>query len=162
MKADEARAVAVACEESVAGGDSAPAVAITIGSDRGLPVPGEAALIAAGLLAGSGRRTKTIFLGRWITCVRAVAAVMAGAANMPWGTFLLYNTLRAVAWAATIASAAALLGPVIVGVIYGAGVAAAGGGAILAGTRGWWRRRRVCARAAATVTAADPVATTTR
>ena len=67
----------MACEESVAGGDSAPAVAI--GSDRGLPVPGEAALIAAGLLAGSGRRTKTIFLGRWTTGVRAVAAAGGGA-----------------------------------------------------------------------------------
>lgn len=191
---------------------------LVFAESAGLPVPGETALIAAGLLAGSGvlslpvviaaasvaailgdnlgyllgrrggrallvrkgrfsrhRRhavatadrffarhgAKTIFLGRWITGVRVVAAVMAGAANMPWRTFLLYNTLGAVAWAATIASATALLGPVIVGVIYAAGVAVVGGGAILAGTRAWWRRRRNDADAASRVLAAGPVSTKT-
>lgn len=192
---------------------------LVFAESAGLPVPGETALIAAGLLAGSGvlslpvviaaasvaailgdnlgyllgrrggralllrkgrfsrhrRRAvatgdrffarhgaKTVFLGRWITGVRVVVAVMAGAANMPWRTFLLYNTLGAVAWAATIVSAAALLGPVIVGVVYGVGVAAVGGGAILAGTRAWWRRRRNDAGAASRALAAGPVSTKTR
>lgn len=169
----------------------------------GVPVPGETALIAAGLLAGSGHLSlpvviavgacaamlgdnlgylfgrrggrallvregrfsrhrlkavaagdrffarhgaKTVFFGRWVSGVRIVAAVMAGATHMPWRTFLIYNTLGAIAWSATVAGTAALIGPVAVGIVYGAGVAAAAGGAIVAAVRAWLRRRCALAR----------------
>lgn len=171
----------------------------------GVPVPGETALIAAGLLAGSGQLSlpvviavaataamlgdnlgyvfgrrggralllregrfskhrrravetgdnffarygaKTVFFGRWVSGVRIVVAVMAGASAMRWRTFAIYNALGAVAWAATVAGVAAFTGPVGAAIVYGAGVAAAGGGATFAAIRGWLRRRRagrVCA-----------------
>jgi undecaprenyl-diphosphatase len=41
---------------------------------------------------------KTVFLGRFIALLRTWAAVLAGAAHMPYGTFMLYNALGAVCW----------------------------------------------------------------
>ena len=43
--------------------------------------------------------SKTVFIGRFIALLRTWAAVLAGAAHMPYGTFLLYNALGAVCWA---------------------------------------------------------------
>jgi undecaprenyl-diphosphatase len=165
----------------------------------GVPLPGETALIAAGLLAGSGhlalpiviavgasaaiigdnvgyligrsggravltrgrflkehRRkaaakgelffdrhgAKAVFFGRWISYVRIVAAVLAGASEMPWRKFALYNALGGVSWAVTIAGTAALFGPVGAAIIYGAGLAAAVGGAAVVAVRARLRRRR--------------------
>lgn len=82
-----------------------------------------------------------MFIGRWVTGVRVVAALLAGATAMPWRTFALYNALGAVCWAATVAGIAALTGPLGAAIVYGAGLAAAGGGA-LAGIAQAWRRRR--------------------
>lgn len=172
---------------------------IVFAESAGVPVPGETALVAAGLLAGSGhlslpvvivvaavaamlgdnlgyllgrrggrkmlmrdgrfahhrRRAvetgdrffgrygaKTVFFGRWVSGVRIVAAVMAGASLMPWRTFLAYNALGALAWSATVAGIAAFVGPIGAAVIYGAGIAAASGGALFASVRAWLRRRR--------------------
>src|SRR6267143_1078120 len=42
---------------------------------------------------------KTVFFGRFIALLRTWAAVFAGAARMPYGTFMLYNALGAVCWA---------------------------------------------------------------
>ncbi len=42
---------------------------------------------------------KTVFIGRFIALLRTWAAVLAGAAHMPCGTFMLYNALGAVCWA---------------------------------------------------------------
>lgn len=165
----------------------------------GVPVPGETALLAAGLLARSGQLSlplvigvaaaaailgdnlgyvfgrrggralllrdgrfarrrrnavalgdrffarhgaKAVFLGRWVSGVRIVAAVMAGATAMPWRRFIVYNALGAIAWAATLVTIAVVAGPVGVAIAYGAGVAAAGGGALLATVRQVLRRRR--------------------
>jgi undecaprenyl-diphosphatase len=162
---------------------------IIVAESAAVPVPGETALLAAGLLAGSGhlalplviavgaaaaivgdnlgyllgRRggralltrgrlltehrhravvkgerffehhgAKTVFLGRWIAGVRIVVAVLAGASAMSWRRFLVYNTLGAVAWAATVAGAAALFGPVGAAVVYGAGLAATAATALAA------------------------------
>jgi undecaprenyl-diphosphatase len=41
---------------------------------------------------------KTVFIGRFIALLRTWAAVLAGAAHMPYGTFMLYNALGAVCW----------------------------------------------------------------
>ncbi len=43
---------------------------------------------------------KTVFIGRFIALLRTWAAVLAGAAHMPYGTFMLYNALGAVSSAA--------------------------------------------------------------
>ncbi len=83
-----------------------------------------------------------MFFGRWVSGVRIVAAVMAGAAAMPWRRFVVYNALGAITWAATLATIAFVAGPVGVAITYGAGVAAAGGGALLDTVRRSLRRRR--------------------
>jgi undecaprenyl-diphosphatase len=41
---------------------------------------------------------KTIFIGRFIALLRTWAAVLAGAAHMPYGTFMFYNALGAACW----------------------------------------------------------------
>jgi membrane protein DedA with SNARE-associated domain len=69
---------------------------------------------------------KTVFVARWITGVRVVAAVVAGASAMPWRTFLVFNVAGAITWASVTASIAAALGPVGVGVLYGIGLALGG------------------------------------
>lgn len=166
----------------------------------GVPVPGETALVGAGLLAGSGQLAlgvviavgtvaailgywlgrrggrallmregrfanhrrkavakseefferhgpKAVFLGRWVTGVRIVAALTAGASGMPWRKFLIYNATGALAWAATISGAAALLGPVAAGIIYGAGMAVLAAGAVYGSIRAWRLRRRAAVAA---------------
>ena len=45
---------------------------------------------------------KTVFIGRFIALLRTWAAVLAGAAHMPYGTFMLYNALGAVCWSVTV------------------------------------------------------------
>lgn len=172
---------------------------LVFAESAGVPLPGETALIAAGLLARNGQLSLpaviavgavaaitgdnlgywlgrrggraaltrrgplarhrrraveraeqffnrygavTIFFGRWVTGVRVVAAVVAGATRMPWRRFLVYNTLGAVTWSVTIAGIAALTGPAGAAVIYGAGLAAAGGGVSLGAVAAWRRRRR--------------------
>lgn len=104
---------------------------------------GRALLLRSGPLAGHRRHlvergevffarhgAKTVFLGRWVTGVRVVAAVLAGAGHMPWRQFLLYNLLGAITWAAGIAVIATLLGPIGTAVVYGAGVAIAALGSL--------------------------------
>ena len=45
---------------------------------------------------------KTVFFGRFIALLRTWAAVLAGAARMPYDTFMLYNALGAVCWASVV------------------------------------------------------------
>ena len=42
---------------------------------------------------------KTVFIGRFIALLRSWAAVLAGVACMPYGTFTLFNVLGGVTWA---------------------------------------------------------------
>jgi undecaprenyl-diphosphatase len=42
-----------------------------------------------------------VFVGRWTTVLRAFVPALAGALHLPYGTFLRYNLLGGVAWAAT-------------------------------------------------------------
>jgi undecaprenyl-diphosphatase len=80
----------------------------------------------------------TVFFGRWIPGVRVVAAVMAGAARMPWPRFAAANVAGAFAWAATIATLAMLAGPVGSVLLAAAGL---GLGAIIL-VLGWRSHRR--------------------
>ncbi len=66
---------------------------------------------------------KTVFLARWVTGVRLVAAVLAGASEMRWRTFVVFNVLGALAWASITASVAALIGPIGIAIVYGGGLA---------------------------------------
>lgn len=64
-----------------------------------------------------------MFLARWVTGVRLVAAVLAGASEMRWRTFVVFNVLGALAWASITASVAALIGPIGIAIVYGGGLA---------------------------------------
>lgn len=65
---------------------------------------------------------KTVFFGRWITVVRAAAALVAGASGMPWGRFFLFNALGGVAWAVTMSGLGYLFAASIAHVKSGLGI----------------------------------------
>jgi membrane protein DedA with SNARE-associated domain len=48
---------------------------------------------------------KTVFAARFITGLRVVGAVLAGAGGLPWPTFLFYNATGAVVWCSAVATA---------------------------------------------------------
>src|SRR5215203_3644692 len=85
---------------------------------------------------------KAVFLGRWVAGLRIASAWLAGMNKMRWPTFLFWNALGGIAWAASIALGVYFLGHVAEDVIATAGPAAAGL-AVLA-LLGFlvWRRRR--------------------
>jgi undecaprenyl-diphosphatase len=86
----------------------------------------------------------TVFFGRWVPGVRIVAAVMAGAAHMPWPRFAMANAAGGLAWATTVSTLAVLVGP------SGSVVLAAGGlvlGAITLAAGVWSHRRTLQASA---------------
>ena len=114
----------------------------------GIPVPGETALFTAGILAAGGHLQielgepfferhgpKAVFLGRWIAGLRITAAWLAGVNRMAWPTFLFYNALGGIAWAASIGLLAYFLGRSAERLIHIVGlaglVAVVGGGAAL-------------------------------
>jgi membrane protein DedA with SNARE-associated domain len=53
---------------------------------------------------------KTVFIARFVTGLRVVGAVLAGASALPWVTFLLFNAAGAVAWATTFGAVGYMLG----------------------------------------------------
>ena len=53
---------------------------------------------------------KTILVARFITGLRVFAALLAGASQMPWRTFLLYNVTGAVIWSIVITTLGYLFG----------------------------------------------------
>lgn len=56
---------------------------------------------------------KAVFIGRFIALLRVFASPLAGIAEMPYAKFTLYNTLGALAWAATMVSLAFFAGELI-------------------------------------------------
>jgi undecaprenyl-diphosphatase len=53
---------------------------------------------------------KTVFIARFVTGLRVVGAVLAGASTLPWARFLLFNAAGAVAWATTFGAVGYALG----------------------------------------------------
>nr|ALS89389.1 SNARE associated Golgi protein [uncultured bacterium] len=52
---------------------------------------------------------RTVFIARFVTGLRVVGAVLAGASGMRWTTFLFYNATGAVVWSIAVATAGYLL-----------------------------------------------------
>src|SRR6266699_1568184 len=52
----------------------------------------------------------TVFVGRFIALLRTWTAVLAGAARMPYGRFMLYTALGAVCWAGVVSALGYLFG----------------------------------------------------
>jgi membrane protein DedA with SNARE-associated domain len=48
---------------------------------------------------------RTIFIARFVTGLRVVGALLAGASGLKWPTFLFYNATGAVTWAVAVAAA---------------------------------------------------------
>ena len=68
---------------------------------------------------------KAVFLGRWVSGLRIASAWLAGMNKMAWPTFLFWNALGGVAWAASIGFGVYFLGHVAEDVISTVGPAAA-------------------------------------
>ena len=68
---------------------------------------------------------KAVFLGRWVSGLRIASAWLAGMNKMAWPTFLFWNALGGIAWAASIGLGVYFLGHVAEQVISTAGPAAA-------------------------------------
>ena len=67
---------------------------------------------------------KAVFLGRWTFGLRITAAWLAGANRMPWSSFLLWNALGGVAWAAGVGALGYVLGEAAGRLLERAGIAA--------------------------------------
>jgi len=53
---------------------------------------------------------KTVFIARFVTGLRVVGAILAGASTLAWGRFLFFNAAGAVAWSVTFGTVGYLLG----------------------------------------------------
>jgi membrane-associated protein len=92
---------------------------------------------------------KAVFLGRWITGLRITSAWLAGVNRMAWATFLFWNALGGVCWAASVALAAYFLGRGAERVLNLAGLGGAGVVVVAAAVVWIVVRRRDRARRAA-------------
>jgi membrane-associated protein len=88
---------------------------------------------------------KAVFLGRWVSGLRIASAWLAGMNKMEWPTFLFWNALGGIAWAASIGLGVYFLGHFAEQVISTAGPAAAVAGVLALVAFLVWRHRRAAA-----------------
>ena len=88
---------------------------------------------------------KAVFLGRWVSGLRIASAWLAGMNKMDWPTFLFWNALGGIAWAASIGLGVYFLGHVAEEVISTAGPAAAVAAVLALVAFLVWRHRRAAA-----------------
>jgi len=121
---------------------------------------GRRLLLAPGPLARHRRRVievgepfferhgpKAVFLGRWVTGLRITSAWLAGVNRMAWPTFLFWNALGGIFWAATVSLVAYFVGRSAERAFNAAGLG--GAAVVVAGALVVWLvvRRRERARA---------------
>jgi membrane protein DedA with SNARE-associated domain len=85
---------------------------------------------------------KAVFLGRWVAGLRIASAWLAGMNKMNWPTFLFWNALGGIVWAASVTLSVYFLGEVAENAIDIAGPAAAGAVVVLLVAFLIYRRRR--------------------
>ena len=88
---------------------------------------------------------KAVFLGRWVSGLRIASAWLAGMNKMEWPTFLFWNALGGMAWAASIGLGVYFLGHVAEEVFSTVGPAAAVAGVLALAGFLIWRHRRAAA-----------------
>src|SRR4051794_38318867 len=86
---------------------------------------------------------KAVFLGRWVAGLRIASAWLAGMNKMAWPTFLFWNALGGIVWAASVTLSVYFLGEVAENAIDVVGPAAAAAVVVLlVGVLVYRRRRR--------------------
>lgn len=86
---------------------------------------------------------KAVFLGRWISLLRIASAWLAGMNRMRWRTFVFWNALGGIAWAASVTLSIYYIGHAAEQAIKVVGPAAAGViGVLLVAGLVWHLRRR--------------------
>jgi membrane protein DedA with SNARE-associated domain len=139
------------------------AVAAIVGDNVGFAIGrrvGRRALLADGPFLHHRRRVielgepfferhgpKAVFLGRWVAGLRITSAWLAGVNRMSWPTFLFWNALGGIVWAASVGLLAYFLGRGAERVVQRAGLGAAIA-IVVAGLAAYVvvRRRRAAAR----------------
>ena len=98
---------------------------------------------------------KAVFLGRWVAGLRIASAWLAGMNKMAWPTFLFWNALGGIAWAASIALSIYFLGDLAEHAIEVVGPVSAG--IVVAALVAFWiyRRRRKAVEARTTNSGTD-------
>ncbi len=98
---------------------------------------------------------KAVFLGRWVAGLRIASAWLAGMNQMRWPTFLFWNALGGIAWAASIALSIYFLGDFAEHAIEVVGPISAG--IVVAALIAFWvyRRRRKAVEARTTNSGSD-------
>ena len=95
-----------------------------------------------------------VFLSRWVPCARYLTPLTAGAAEMSWHRFLLFNVIGGITWVASLSAVATYFGAAGAATISAAGLVVAIVSALIAWVRAAIARRQgVDPEAAATQTA---------
>jgi membrane-associated protein len=98
---------------------------------------------------------KAVFLGRWVAGLRIASAWLAGMNRMPWPTFLFWNALGGITWAASICLSIYFLGDLAEHAIEIVGPISAG--LVVAALIAFWiyRRRRKAVESRTTSSGSD-------
>ena len=95
-----------------------------------------------------------VFLSRWVPCARYLTPLTAGAAEMSWHRFLLFNVIGGITWVASLSAVATFFGAAGAATVSAAGLVVAIVSALIAWVRAAIARRQgVDPEAAATQTA---------
>jgi membrane protein DedA with SNARE-associated domain len=83
-----------------------------------------------------------VFLSRWVPCARYLTALTAGAAQMPWPRFIVFNVAGGVVWVVSLTVIAFRFGTAGAATVSGLGLVIAIGSAALAWMRAAIARRQ--------------------
>lgn len=83
-----------------------------------------------------------VFLSRWVPCARYLTPLTAGAAEMAWRRFMVFNVVGGVVWVASLTAIAVRFGTAGAATVSAAGLVVALGSAAVAWTRAFIARRQ--------------------
>ncbi len=95
-----------------------------------------------------------VFLSRWVPCARYLTPLTAGAAEMSWHRFMIFNVAGGIVWVASLVTIAAYFGAAGAAAFSGLGLMAAIASAVLAWARATIARRQSVAAEVARAAAA--------
>jgi membrane protein DedA with SNARE-associated domain len=82
-----------------------------------------------------------VFLSRWVPCARYLTPLTAGAAQMSWHRFMIFNIVGGVVWVGSLSAIAIYFGPAGAATVSGLGLVVAIGSALVAWVRAALARR---------------------